>query len=157
MGFQKGNFVWNKKIMCEVCQGLLKSCISCGGGLEGCNDKNGEATEGWGSIVKHGEMLHERETWKSCGMVLHEWQSYRNCWIHIVNICWMLDWILSQNCRNTLSLHKAGQLVNSEKSEVVAGGDKMCENSNLLQSLTFDCTIRWNKDSCAWSRTRNGC
>ena len=31
--------------------------------MEGCNEKkkkkNGEATEGKGSIVKHGEMLHE--------------------------------------------------------------------------------------------------
>ena len=25
--------------MCEVCLNLLKSCISFGGGLEGCNEK----------------------------------------------------------------------------------------------------------------------
>ena len=32
-----------------------------------------------------------------------------------VNIWYMLDWIWSQNCRNTLLLHKAGQLVRSAK------------------------------------------
>ena len=29
----------------EACQDLLKSCISFGGILEGCNEKNGKATE----------------------------------------------------------------------------------------------------------------
>ena len=33
-----------------------------------------------------------------------------------VNIWCMLGWIWSQNCRNTLPLHAAGQLVRSEKN-----------------------------------------
>ena len=54
----------------------------------------------------------------------------------------MLDWMLSQNCRNTLSLHTVDQLASSAKSETfVAGGDKMCENSNLLQGFTFAFTV----------------
>ena len=56
------------------------------------------------------------------------------------------------------SLHIVDQVEISAKHETVAaGGDVICENSNLLQSLTFDCTKWWNKDSCAWSRTQNGC
>ena len=35
----------------------------------------------------------------------------------MVNICWLLDWIFSQNCRNTLSLHTVDQLASSAKSE----------------------------------------
>ena len=49
--------------MCEeACQDLLKSCIAFGGSLGGCNEKkrkNGEGTEGRGSIVKREETLHE--------------------------------------------------------------------------------------------------
>ena len=38
----------------------------------------------------------------------------------------MLDWILSQNCRNTLPFHTVDQLVSSAKNErLVAGGDEM--------------------------------
>ena len=33
-----------------------------------------------------------------------------------VNILYMLDWIFSQNCRNSLPLHTAGQLARSTKS-----------------------------------------
>ena len=33
-----------------------------------------------------------------------------------VNIWCMLDWIWSQNCRNTLLLHTTGQLVRSAKN-----------------------------------------
>ena len=71
--------------------------------------KNGEATEGSGFIVKCGETLSEGGggLWKS-----HGWP-YRNCWIHLVNIWWMFDWILSQNCRNTLPLHTVDQLASS--------------------------------------------
>ena len=36
-----------------------------------------------------------------------------------VNIWCMLDWIWSLNCRNTLLLHTAGQLVRSTKSETL--------------------------------------
>ena len=39
----------------------------------------------------------------------------------------------------------------------MAGGDEMCENLNLLPGLTFDCTMWWNKDLGARSRTENGC
>ena len=40
---------------------------------------------------------------------------------------------------------------------VVTGGDKMWENSNLLQGLTFDSTTWWNEDVYSRSRTKNGC
>ena len=40
----------------EACQDLLKSCISFGGILEGCNEKKWESNRK-GSIVKRGEML----------------------------------------------------------------------------------------------------
>ena len=33
-----------------------------------------------------------------------------------VNILYMLDWIFSQNCRNSLPLHTADQLARSTKS-----------------------------------------
>ena len=108
--------------------------------------------EMWGNVISQGGL------WKSCG-TLHMWWSYRNFWIHLVNIWWILDWILSQNCRNTLPLHTVDQLVSSAKKQVavVAGGDEMCENSNLLHGLTFDSTMWWSKDLCAWRRTENTC
>ena len=37
----------------------MKSCLSFGGGLEGSNDENVEATESRGSLVKCGETLFE--------------------------------------------------------------------------------------------------
>ena len=36
-----------------------------------------------------------------------------------VNIWWILDWILSQNCRNTLPLHTVNQLMRSPKNHTV--------------------------------------
>ena len=33
-----------------------------------------------------------------------------------VNISYMLDWVFSQNCRNSFPLHTAGQLAKSAKS-----------------------------------------
>ena len=46
--------------MCnEACQGLSKSCVLFEGALENPNEKNGEATEGRGSIVKYGETLFD--------------------------------------------------------------------------------------------------
>ena len=67
---QKGNFVWSGKIMCkEACQGVSKSCVLFEGGLEDSNEKNGEATEGRGSIVKCGETLFD---W---GLVKMLWDS----------------------------------------------------------------------------------
>ena len=54
--------------------------------------------------------------WKSRGTLHMRW-SYRNFWIHLVNIWWMLDCILSQNCRNTLPLHTVDQLGSSAESE----------------------------------------
>ena len=37
----------------------------------------------------------------------------------LVNIWCMLDWIMSQNCRNTLPLHTVDQLVRSAKNEML--------------------------------------
>ena len=46
--------------MCEeACQDLLKYCVSFGGGLEFFDEKNGEATERRGFIVKCGETPFE--------------------------------------------------------------------------------------------------
>ena len=59
-----------------------------------------------------------------------------------VNIWCMLDWILSQNYKNTLPLHTIHQLARSaKKGAVVTGGDKICENSNSWQVCNFDCTM----------------
>ena len=43
-------------------------------------------------------------------LTLHVWWTYRNCVIHLVNICLILDCILSQNCRNTVLLRIVDQL-----------------------------------------------
>ena len=60
----------------------------------------------------------------------------------LFNIWCMLDWILSQKCRNTISLHTVDQLVRSVKNDtVVAGWNKMCKYSNLFQGYTFDCAM----------------
>ena len=53
--------------------------------------------------------------WKFRG-ILHIWGSYGNCWIHLGEYWCMLDWILSQNCRNAPTLHIVDQLVRSEKT-----------------------------------------
>ena len=50
-----------------------------------------------------------------CG-TLHVGWSDRNCSIHLSGILYMLDWIFSQNCRNSLPLHTAVQLARSTKS-----------------------------------------
>ena len=50
-----------------------------------------------------------------CG-TLHVGWSDRNCSIHLGGILYMLDWIFSQNCRNSLPLHTAVQLARSTKS-----------------------------------------
>ena len=67
----------------------------------------------------------------------------------------MIDWILSQNCRNTLLLHIVDQLVCHAKNERLMwlAAMKCGKNSNLLQGLTFDCKMWQNKDLCAQSRT----
>ena len=56
--------------------------------------KNEDATAGRGSIGKYGEYI----------------------WL---NIWCMLDWVLSQNCRNTLLLQTTDQLVSSAKNEML--------------------------------------
>ena len=57
---KRGNVFCDGKITCEEAfQNLLKSCLSFGGGLEGSNDENVEATESRGSLVKCGETLFE--------------------------------------------------------------------------------------------------
>ena len=43
----------------EACQDLLKSCLFFAARLESIMEKNGEATERRGSIVKRGETLNE--------------------------------------------------------------------------------------------------
>ena len=54
----------------------------------------------------------------------------------------MLDWILSQNWKNTLPLHALDQIEVVQKlGSCWARRDGMYENSNSLQDLTFDCTI----------------
>ena len=35
----------------------------------------------------------------------------------MVNIWWMLDWLLSQNCRNTIPLQTVDQLASSTKNK----------------------------------------
>ena len=107
--------------MCEeACQDLLKYYVSFGGGLEFFDEKNGEATEGRGSIVKCGENPFEEWACENpvelsiCDGPI-ETYNYRK--IHLVNIWWMLDCILSQNCRNTLPLHTVDQLGSSAESE----------------------------------------
>ena len=85
---KKGNFLWNRKITCEeASQNLLKFCLSFGGGLDSSNEKNGEATERRGFIVKCGEMLFEGSLWKSCGS-LHMWRSYEHCLYQKVSSSW---------------------------------------------------------------------
>ena len=74
MGLQKGNFVWSRKITFEeACQDLLKYCVSFGWGLEFFHEKNREATEGRGFIMKCEETAFEGgkgDLWKSYGVVL---------------------------------------------------------------------------------------
>ena len=62
MGLQKGDFFLSRKIMCEEAfQDLLKYYVSFGWHFEFFNDKNGEATEEIGTIMKCGETPFERE------------------------------------------------------------------------------------------------
>ena len=81
------------------------------GGLQwkkwGGNRKKSFYSEMWGPCLR----------WACENPVgLYVWQSYRNCWIHLVNIWWMFDWILSQNCRNTPPLHTVDQIASSAKN-----------------------------------------
>ena len=84
--------------------------------------------EAWRVVMKkmgrqekrfHSETLRNTNMeglWKSHGTV-HLWRSYRDCWTHLVIIWWMIDWILSKNCRNTLPLQTVDQLASSAKNE----------------------------------------
>ena len=68
-----------------------------------------------------------------------------------VNILYMLDWILSRNCRNSLHFQKAGQLTRSAKSqtllcptELLAVNPNACsykieEYKNLSLVVTLHC------------------
>ena len=89
---QKENFLWSGKITCEE-----------------------EA-----SIVKCRKMPFEGGLLKS-SRSLHVLRSFRNCWIHLVNIWWMFDWLLSQNCRSTLPLNTVDQLVRRAKMSGCCG------------------------------------
>ena len=63
----------------------------------------------------------------------------------------MLDWILSQNCRNTLPFHTVDQLVSSAKNErLVAGGDEMWENWNLGNHIGVVDVKLAKKTCCRW-------
>ena len=64
----------------------MKSCISFRGAFEGCNgEKNGETTEGKGSIVKHEETQHEGG--RACGNPLG-WSSMCDGPIETVEYIW---------------------------------------------------------------------
>ena len=47
----------------------------------------------------------------------------------LVNIGFILDWILSQNCINTLSLHTVDQLANSAKHRCCCSRPVACSQS----------------------------
>ena len=76
-----------------------------------------------------------------------------------VNIWCMMDWIIGF-CHKAVEIHFLD--ISCSTSEctkwdaVVAGGDKVCENSNPLQGLTFDSLTWWNEDLCTQSKTKNG-
>ena len=83
--------------------------------------KNGEATEERGSIVKCGETLSERgggacENPVGLSMYDGPMETAEYIW---VNIWCMLDWILSQNCKNTLCFHTVDQLVRNPENEML--------------------------------------
>ena len=85
-GAPKGNFVWSGKKICEeACQDLLKYCVSCGGGLKLFNEKVGRQQKGEVLLWNLGKPHLKGNLWKSRG-TLHVWWSYRNCWMHQVNI-----------------------------------------------------------------------
>ena len=107
---QKGSFVWRRKMQCEdAFQDLWKSCISFGGGLKVSNEeKMGRQQKEevlWWNEGKH----HLRKG--GGGLVKTLWLS--------MNIWCMLDWILSQNCRNTLPLLIVDQLLRRAKYEML--------------------------------------
>ena len=52
----------------------------------------------------------------------------------------MDGWILSQNSRHTLPWHIVGQLESAKMRPCYGLQDELCEDSNPLQSLTFDGT-----------------
>ena len=72
--------------------------------------KNGEATKGRAS-----EVLGEGACENPVGLSMCDGpiETVKYIW---VNIWCMLDWILSQKCRNTLPLHKVDQLARSAKT-----------------------------------------
>ena len=70
-----------------------------------------------------------------------------------VNIWCMLDWIGSQNCRNTLLLHTAGQLVRRTKPD---GAISDCENWDISGSWLHNVLVlRGKKEATiAWCGLR---
>ena len=73
----------------------------------------------------------------------------------------MLDWIVGF-CHKTAETHFLAYSWSASEEctkwdVVVAGGDKLSENSNPLQGLTFDGTTWRSEDLCTWSNTENGC
>ena len=65
--------------------------------------------ENWGNHRKNNFFIHSVELSMCDGPI----ETARYIW---VNILYMLDWIFSQNCRNSLPLHTAVQLARSTKS-----------------------------------------
>ena len=55
-----------------------------------------------------------------------------------VNTWHMLDWILSQNCRNTLPLHTVDQLMQSAKNETLFYPSKL-RIRHRIDGLISDC------------------
>ena len=102
----------------------------------GGNRRKSFYSEMWGNAVRG--LRRVWGLWKSHG-TLHVWRSDRNCWYICPNIWCMLDWILSQNCWNTLRLHKVDQLARSAKTYTL-----LCP-TNSLQPTSMPLLIRSKK------------
>ena len=77
---------------------------------------------------------------KSCG-TLHVWRPYETVEHIWLNIWYMLGWILLQNCRNTLPLHTAYQVVRSAKNETLLYSSKQGIR-HRLDGPVSDCKSR---------------
>ena len=69
-------------------------------------------------IKKMGKQQKEKGLQLNMGKCCMRGRLVKILWnVPLVNIWWMLDCILTQNCRNTLSLHSVDLLVSSAKVE----------------------------------------
>ena len=143
----------------------MKFCISFGGDLEGCNEKinkNGEATKGRGSLVKHGKHCMRgmvmKILWDGSPCVAVLWKLLNTSGEYLVD-AW-LDFVTKLQKYTSFVYSWSTSKLRKKWEAVVAGREKMCENSNLLEGLTFNCAMWWNRNLCAlcaWSTTENGC